>query len=582
MTSFANALAESVWAQRYRFTPARGAPEGSMDETWDRVANALAEAEPRDREQWSRRYRETLAEFRFLPGGRILAGAGTARRVTLFNCFVMGTIEDSLDGIFAALREAALTMQQGGGIGMDFSTLRPESAPADATGGRASGPVSFMDLWNQMSETVTGVGPRRGAMMGTLSCEHPDVETFIHAKREPGRLTHFNVSVLVTDAFMRAVDADAGWRLAFPRFAIEREVRARALWDAIVATAYETAEPGVLFIDRIRAEDNLAYAETISATNPCGEIPLPPYGACDLGSLNVTRFVREPFTPQARLDVDALALTTGIATRMLDAVYTVSRFPLPQQAAAARASRRIGLGITGLADALVMLGLHYDSPAGRRLASDAMRAICESAYEASIELARERGSFERFEREPYLAAPFVARLPSRLRDAIARHGIRNSHLTAIAPAGTISLLAGNVSSGLEPVFALEYARDVREPDGAVRRAAVQSYALAQWRALRGDTPIPDTFQTAASVSADAQIAMQAALQPHVDNAISKTTNVPADIPFAEFQRIYRRAWESGLKGCTVFRPNPIRGSVLSGPEPRCEHCENVTAAPVAA
>ena len=572
-TEFENALARSIWSQRYRFAPASGPAEPSVDATFDRVARALAAAEPRDRERWARRFRDTLADFAFLPGGRILAGAGTARRVTLFNCFVMGTVEDSLDGIFAALRESALTMQQGGGIGIDFSTLRPRAALADATGGIASGPVSFMDLWNQMSDTVTGTGPRRGAMMGTLSCDHPDVADFVDAKRRPGRLTHFNLSVLVRDEFMRAVDVDADWTLTFPRAGVERTVRARALWDAIVDSAYESAEPGVLFIDRIRAEDNLAYAETISATNPCGEIPLPPYGACDLGSINLTRFVRAPFTADAALDHDALAATAGVAVRMLDNVYDVSRFPLPQQEAAARASRRLGLGITGLADTLAMLGLHYATAGARAAAAGAMRTICEAAYVASIELARERGGFPRFDRERYLAAPFVARLPVHVRDAIARHGIRNSHLTAIAPAGTISLLAGNVSSGLEPMFALEYARDVQQPDGTTARVDVRAYAVARFRALSGDAPLPAAFVTAREVGPDAQLAMQAALQPHVDNAISKTTNVSADIPRDEFRRIYRRAWELGLKGCTVFRPNAVTGAVLTGPEPRCERCD---------
>lgn len=574
-TRFANPLAESVWAQRYRYTPPNGAPEPSIDATWDRVANALAAVETFDRPRWTARFRETLDDFRFLPGGRIMAGAGTARRVTLFNCFVMGTLDDSLDGIFAALREAALTMQQGGGIGTDFSTLRPAGAPTDATGRHSSGPVSFMHLWDQMCATVTDVGPRRGAMMGTLSCEHPDVAEFIAAKGERGKLTRFNLSVLVTDAFMRAVADDAEWTLSFPASSIERRIRARTLWDQIVASAYASAEPGVLFIDRIRAEDNLAYAETISATNPCGEIPLPPYGACDLGSLNLTRFVREPFTAQARLDLDALAVTATIATRMLDNVYSASTFPLPQQAEAARASRRLGLGLTGLADTLILLGLRYDSAAGRALAVDAMRTINEAAYAASIDLARERGTFERFESKAHLAAPFVQRLPAPLREGIARHGIRNSHLTAIAPAGTISLVAGNVSSGLEPVFALEYTRNVRQLDGSVLRVDVESHALSQWRARNREAALPETFVTAATVPADAQIEMQAALQPHVDNAISKTTNVPADIPFAEFERIYTRAWELGLKGCTVFRPNAISGSVLSGPEPRCERCETV-------
>ena len=437
MTAFANPLAEAVWRSRYRF-----GDEPDVDATLDRVARVLAEAEDADREGWTRRFREAIEGFRFLPGGRILAGAGTGRRVTLMNCFVMGTLEDSLDGIFRALHEAAITLQQGGGVGTDFTPLRPKGAQTDATGGRSSGPVSFMQLWEQMAATVTDNSPRRGAMMGVMACDHPDIHAFVAAKRAAGRLTHFNVSVLVQDAFMRAVAADGSWRLAFPRFDVGRTIRARDLWDAIVGGAYASAEPGVLFIDRIRADDNLAWCETISATNPCGEIPLPPYGACDLGSINLAAFVRGAHTPGARLDLDAIARLVPVAVRLLDNVWTMTRFPVPAQEAQGRSSRRIGLGITGLGDALAMLGLRYDRDDGRACAAAAMRTITETAYAASVELARERGAFPRFEREPYLAAPFVARLPEPIRSAIARHGIRNSHLAAIAPAGTISVLAG--------------------------------------------------------------------------------------------------------------------------------------------
>lgn len=568
-----DALAATIWDQRYRFRPAGGGPEPSIEATWARVAGALAAGEPRDRPHWARRFRAVLEDFRFLPGGRILAGAGTARRATLFNCFVMGTLEDSLDGIFRALHESALTLQQGGGIGLDFSTLRPAGAAAAATGGRASGPVSFMALWNQMADTVTGSGPRRGAMMGTLACDHPDLPAFVEAKRRPGRLSHFNLSVLASDAFMRAVADDAPWTLAFPGAGGARRTRARALWASIVESAYACAEPGVLFIDRIRADDPLAYAETISTTNPCGEVPLPPYGACDLGSFNLARFVRAPCAPGAALDLDALAEAAAVATRMLDDVYEVSSFPLPQQAHAARASRRLGLGITGLADALALLGLRYDGDDGRALAARAMRTVCEAAYAASIALARERGTFPRFQAERHLATPFVARLPQPLRDGIARHGLRNSHLTAIAPAGTISLLAGNVSSGLEPIYALGYERSVRQPDGSTARLHVAPWSVTQWRARRGEAPLPAAFVTAAEVAPSAQLAMQAALQPHVDNAISKTINVPADLPREACEAIYREAWALGLKGCTVFRPNDVSGTVLSGLLPRCGACD---------
>ena len=559
MTALANPLAEHVWRTRYRFED-----EPSIDATLDRVAGALAEAEPRDRERWALRFRDALEGFRFLPGGRILAGAGTGRRVTLMNCFVMGTLEDSLSGIFSALAEAAVTLQQGGGVGTDFSPLRPKGTKTDATGGRSSGPVSFMQLWEQMCATVTDTSPRRGAMMGVMACDHPDIHAFVAAKRVAGKLTHFNVSVLVYDAFMQAVEADGPWALAFPRFGGGRTIRARELWEAIVGGAYASAEPGVLFIDRIRTEDNLAYCETISATNPCGEIPLPPYGACDLGSINLAAFVREPFTARARLDVDAIAALVPIAVRMLDNVWTVTRFPVPAQAEQGRSSRRLGLGITGLGDALAMLGLRYDADDGRAAAADAMRTITEQAYAASVELAREHGEpFPRFEREPFLAAPFIARLPQALRDAIARHGLRNSHLTAIAPAGTISVLAGGVSSGVEPIYALEGSRRVRQEDGSFAEVSTACPALTAWReqAGAGATP-PDVFVTAMGIGPEAQLLMQAALQPHVDNAISKTTNVAVDIEAADFASIYTRAFELGLKGCTVFRPNPITGSIL--------------------
>ena len=558
MTSLANPLAGHVWRTRYRFED-----EPSVDATLDRVARALAEAEEHDRSGWARRFRDALEGYAFLPGGRILAGAGTGRRVTLMNCFVMGTLDDSLDGIFTALHEAAITLQQGGGVGTDFSPLRPKGARTDATGGRSSGPVSFMQLWEQMCATVTDASPRRGAMMGVMACDHPDIHAFVAAKRVAGKLTHFNVSVLVQDAFMRAVAEGAPWTLAFPRFRIERTIRARDLWDAIVGGAYASAEPGVLFIDRIRSEDNLAYCETISATNPCGEIPLPPYGACDLGSINLTAFVREPFTPRARLDLDAIAALVPVAVRMLDDVWTVTQFPVPAQAEQGRASRRVGLGVTGLGDALAMLGLRYDGDEGRAAAAAAMRTIVERAYAASVELARERGAFPRFRREPYLAAPFVARLPGEIRNAIAAHGIRNSHLTAIAPAGTISVLAGGVSSGIEPIFALEGVRRVRQEDGSFAEVEVACPALLAWRArAAADAPPPAAFVTATAIGPEAQLRMQAALQPHVDNAISKTTNVAADIAYEDFAAIYSRAFELGLKGCTVFRPNPVTGAIL--------------------
>jgi ribonucleoside-diphosphate reductase alpha chain len=568
-------ISRQVWESKYRYA---GADETAPDDSWRRVAAALAAVETHDRTGWADRFFAAMADFRFLPGGRILAGAGTDKAVTLFNCFVAGTLDDSVSGIFRALEESALTLQQGGGIGIDISPLRPHGMPACRTGRTATGPVSFLRLWDTMCATIEATGARRGAMMATMRCDHPDIEAFIDAKRMPGHLHHFNLSVLVTDAFMDAVHADRDWPLVFPEGGsaddVVRRVGARALWNRIVQAAYDTAEPGVLFIDRINRLNNLAYCEHISATNPCGEIPLPPHGACDLGSINLTRFVQAPFTPQARLDGDAIETLVPLAVRLLDNVVDASRFPLEAQADMAHRTRRIGLGITGLADALIMLGLPYDSDPAREAAADIMRRICHAAYRASVALAREKGAFARFDRDAYLAAPFVAALPADIRDGIARHGIRNSHLTAIAPTGSISLLAGNVSSGLEPVFAGRTERRVIGADGTPAMTVLTDPALALWQAQVGDAAgRPPAFVTAAELSPDAHLAMQAALQPHIDNAISKTINVPADCPRETFARLFDKAHALGLKGCTVFRPNPVTGAVLAAaPDTDDRHC----------
>ena len=583
-------VAARIWDAKYRLRDT-AAGDGTIQDTWHRVADSLARVEPRDQERWRETFYTVLDGFRFLPGGRVLAGAGTGHRVTLFNCFVMGTIEDSLDGIFDALKEGALTMQQGGGVGYDFSTLRPSGSAATSVGSIASGPVSFMRIWDAMCGTILSTGARRGAMMATLRCDHPDIEAFVDAKRDARELRHFNLSVLVTDAFMEAVKADADWSLVFPLAsdasprgevvarpwsggaaqpcAVVKRVPARALWARIMRATYEYAEPGVIFIDRVRAADNLAYTETISATNPCGEIPLPPYGACDLGSINLTRFVRDPFTSGAMLDLDGIAETAALAARMLDNVYDVSHFPLEQQRAVAQASRRIGLGITGLADALIMLGTRYGAPRSLEVAADVMRTICINAYRASVGLAREKGVFPHFRDDEYIARPFVARLPAELVADIRSHGIRNSHLTAIAPAGTISLLANNVSSGLEPAYAADYDRQVRLADGTLKTLRVTDYACALYRRSAGPGAIPPAFVCAEDVEPEAHLAMQAALQPWVDNAISKTIQVPAACGFEAFREIYERAYALGLKGCTTYRPNPVTGAVLTAADPHC-------------
>jgi len=562
-------IAQDVWDMKYRWKSTDGvAHDATVDHTWRRVAESVAMAEPEDqRARWAEAFHGILRNYRFLPAGRILAGAGTGRAVTLFNCFVMGTIPDSLAGIFEGLKDAALTMQQGGGIGHDFSTIRPRGAPVRGVGADASGPLSFMDVWDAMCRTIMSAGARRGAMMGTMRCDHPDIEEFIDAKRDAARLRNFNLSVLVSDAFMAAVKAGEDWPLVFGGQTF-RTIPARALWDRIMRATYDYAEPGVIFIDRVNAENNLAYCETISATNPCGEQPLPPYGACLLGSINLTRFVEDPFTPGARVDEGELAEVTALAVRLLDNVIDVSNYPLPAQRDEAHGKRRIGLGLTGLADALAMCGFVYGSAEAAEAAGRWMQVIEEAAYRSSIGLARERGAFPRFDAARYGEAGHAARLPADIRAAIARDGIRNGLLTSIAPTGTISLFAGNVSSGIEPMFSIDYQRKILQPDGSSRNEPVTDYAAALWRRLNGNgAALPDVFVTAGDLDPTAHLVMQAAVQRHVDSSISKTINVPAGLPFDDFKAVYEKAYGLGLKGCTTYRPNAITGSVLSAASP---------------
>ena len=517
-----------------------------------------------------------MADFAFLPAGRILAGAGAGRSVTLFNCFVMGRIEDDLSSIFENVKEAALTMQLGGGIGHDFSTLRPKGALVKSIGADASGPVSFMDVWDAMCRTIMSAGARRGAMMATLRCDHPDIEAFIDAKSEPNRLRNFNLSVLVTDAFIAAVRNDAPWNLVFDG-KIYRTVEARALWDRIMRATYDYAEPGVVFIDRINAENNLAYCEQISCTNPCGEQPLPPHGACLLGSINLARLIDKPFAVDARLDEARLEALTATAVRFLDNAIDISNYPLAAQKQEAKAKRRIGLGVTGLADALILAGVRYGTPEAAALAGRWMAIIERAAYLASAELAREKGAFPLYDAERFLAAPHVQRLPEDVRSAIAQHGIRNGLLTSIAPTGTISLLAGNVSSGVEPVFDFRYERRVLERDGGSRTETVEDYAHALFREKFGPAaPLPPAFVTAEELSPREHLEMQAALQRHVDSSISKTINCPADLSFEAFKDVYLQAYDLGLKGCTTYRPNAVTGSVLSRAVPATEAADETS------
>ena len=562
MSRFAAPIAEQIWDMKYRLKEADGkALDKTVEDTWRRIARALAEneAEPDRREA---EFFAALEDFRFLPAGRITAGAGTARNVTLFNCFVMGTIPDSMGGIFDMLKEAALTMQQGGGIGYDFSTIRPKGAGVKGVAADASGPLSFMDVWDAMCRTIMSAGSRRGAMMATMDVSHPDIEDFISAKSDPARLRNFNLSVLIRDDFMDAVKADGSWDLSFGG-KIYHTVQARDLWNRITKSTYDFAEPGVIFIDRINQMNNLAYCENIRATNPCGEQPLPPYGACLLGSVNLARLVADPFAEGAALDEAALDDLVGTAVRMMDNVVDVSRFPLPQQQEEAKNKRRIGLGVTGLADALLMVGLRYGSQEAAKQTEAWLHRIARAAYLASVDLAREKGAFPLFEAEAYLASGNMMQMDEDVRAAVRKHGIRNALLTSIAPTGTISLYAGNVSSGIEPVFAFGYTRKVLQNDGTRTEEEVVDYAVQLWRERFGDKEFPAHFVTAQELGPLDHVRMQAAAQKWVDSSISKTINCPEDIAFEAFQDVYLQAWEQGCKGCTTYRPNDVTGSVLS-------------------
>lgn len=581
---FHQPISEWVWRTRYRRN------EPGIDATWQRVAKALAAVENSHASEWQERFYATQRGFQFLPGGRIVANAGINGSATLFNCFAAAGPDENIGDIFRSLRECMVTLSADGGVGTDFSQILPRGFAAPQGGSVSPGPVAWLALWDHACATATGLQVRPGAMMATLRDDHPDIESFVEAKRTPGALSRFNLSVLVSDALMRAVQEDTQWQLVFPvrdrspkadaqvcernwgqgleRCEIVHVLPARTLWTQLMRAAFDTSEPGVIFIDRIKARNNLYYCESIDTTNPCGEVPLPSNGACNLGALNLTQFVREPFSPDAHLDFARIASTTVIATRMLDNVYEVSSFPLEKQALVAHTSRRLGLGITGLADALVMLGLRYGSEASFELARRCMALICCTAYRTSTVHARERGSFPSYVQDRYCAGEFVKSLPNEVLAAIHKYGIRNSHLTAIAPAGAISLLANNVSSGIEPIFALKARRSVEGEDGASHEVEVDDYAWKLFRDLHGSRDdLPSAFVEMQDVDPIDQIRMQACLQQHVDNAISKTITVPDNMAFAAFCDLYRYAYRHNLKGTTVFRHASTVGTAIES----CRH-----------
>src|SRR6056297_1732690 len=576
---FPQPISEQIWNQKYRFKTDREGFDSDQDvvDTWSRIASACANLPHLhnnhvEREALEQRFFKSLYDFKFLPAGRINSGAGTGRNVTLFNCYVMGTIPDTLDGIFDMLKEAALTMQQGGGIGYDFSTLRPKGAPVKGVESFSSGPLTFMDVWDAMCKTIMSAGSRRGAMMATMRCDHPDIMEFVHAKQDPLRLRNFNVSVLCTDAFMECVADDHMWELIW-NGEVMKEIPARDLWNAILQNTYDYAEPGVIFIDRINKENNLWFLETIAATNPCGEQPLPPYGACLLGSVNLAKHVFAPFTEQAEVDMAELEKSVRTGVRLLDSVVETSLFPLEAQRDEARFKRRQGLGVTGLADLLFMCGFRYGSEQAVDFTETIMMNIAIWAYEESIQMAREMGPAPCLipleAREKFIQSGFMQRMPEYLHDDILEVGIRNSHLLSVAPTGTISMYAGNVSSGGEPIFAPSFQRKVTNDDGTKRTEIVYDYAVLKCEEYFGEDTgaaqewMDNYLATAQDLTPHDHIVMQAVLQKWVDSSISKTVNLPKDISFEDFKAVYDHAYQTGCKGCTTYRPNDVTGSVLS-------------------
>ena len=561
--AFDQLIGEQIWRSKYQYKTAGREVDETLSDTWIRVARSLAQPEKvENRQEVSHSFYQAMQGFKLLPAGRILAGSGTHRNVTLCNTFVMRTIPDSVKGIMDTVKDAALTMQMGGGIGFDFSTLRPKGNLVRGLDCPAAGPLAAMDICDAVCKMlVTGMG--RGAMMATMRCDHPDIEAFIDAKSDPSRLRNFNLSVLITDRFMAAVAANATWDLVWNGQTVRR-VGARDIWEAIMQRAYWTAEPGVLFIDRINAGNPLSYLEELSATNSCAEQPLPPNGTCPLASINLARLVASPFRGDAHLDLRELRHLAGTAVRLLDNVIDLSRFALSAQRREAQEKRRIGVGVTGVADALIMLGVRYGTPEAAALVESWVRTIQNAAYLASAKLSAARGPFHLYDASLHRQHASIRALDPQVRKAIADHGLRNGVLTTIAPTGTTSMLGGNVSSGIEPVFATSFKRKISRPDGSKSEELVEDYAAWLYHRLNGSSAeLPSSFVTASDLRPDEHVRMQAAAQRWIDSGISKTVNCPENIPFAAFEDVYQQAYDSGCKGCTTYRPNAITGSVLS-------------------
>ena len=573
LSIFEQEITRAVWDDKYRY-----GGEESPEQSLGRVAEALCRNDNPD----------TFVELLDLQNqglimlaGRIQAGAGTQKHVTLVNCYVMQNIPDDMAGIGDTLKHSMLTMQQGGGIGLNFSTLRPTPAILLRTGSVASGPLPFMSMWDSMCKTIMSSGARRGAMMAVLHCTHPNLPQFIEAKHKKNTLTNFNMSILVTDEFIKAVRSGLTWDLGFHKRPLNDEFievkqvdgkdwyvysrwNASDLWNLIVQSTYDYSEPGVIFIDRINQWNNLSYCEKITAVNPCGEQPLPPFGACLLGSINLARLVQQPFTTRASFDYKLFSRCIHSAVRALDNALDISIYPLPQQEEEAKNKRRIGLGISGLANMLAELQISYNHPRAIEVTKQVMSILKDNAYEASINLAKERGSFPAFDSKKFLQQPFIKKLNSKLRAAIKKNGIRNGVLLTIAPTGTTSIYFGNISSGLEPVYQFEGKRFILQPDGERKEFPNVDYGWRLFHSIhKSPTNIPDYLMTADQLVVEDHLRIQSICQNHIDAAISKTINCPESITFEQFREVYFRAYELGCKGCTTYRPSETRGSIFS-------------------
>lgn len=595
---FDTVLSKEVWETKYRF---QGNDKKSKDdgirETMQRVAYTLL---PDVRGEQSIQVVDMMCDGVLVPAGRILSGAGTGNRVTMMNCYVMKKMDDSLTDIMQTLSESSLTMQQGGGIGTDFSTLRPHKARLKRTGSSSSGPMPFMDMWDAMCKTIMSAGHRRGAMMATMSIDHPNIVDFITAKHTKDRLKNFNVSVLVSDAFMQCLKEGGHWPLVHPSSHVDwtdeerankkfqrpltngKEgyeivyqwdlIPARELWNLIMKSSYEYSEPGVIFIDRINNLNNLRNVETIRCTNPCGEQPLPPYGACDLGHINLARLIDKPYTPNANIDWGNLGVAVEYMVDMLDSVIDTTLYPLKEQEDEMKFKRRIGLGITGLADSLSMMGFRYGDEQAVKWTEMVMRRIAIHAYRRSSLLARDKGPAPAFNAETFNWTFLESLEDDVLTREVNKFGLRNCVLLTVAPTGTTSAFYGNVSSGCEPTFSHRYTRKVRQPDDSYKEFTEYSYSVRFWAHIH-DKPLEiayeyltlnfaQIFPTVNDLTVEDHINMQAAVQKYVDASVSKTVNCPKDITFEKFQDVYLMAWNKGCKGCTTYRESEVRGSIL--------------------